>query len=61
MVLIMGLIIIVLNLFRSARKGPVAGKDPWGGKTLEWTIDSPPSLENFEEDVVIARGPYEYE
>ncbi len=61
MVLILGLIIIVLNLFRSARNGPVAGKDPWGGKTLEWTVDSPPSLENFEEDVEITRGPYEYE
>ena len=60
-VMIMGLIIIIINLFRSARLGPVAGKDPWGGKTLEWTIDSPPSLENFEEDIEITRGPYEYE
>ncbi len=61
MVLILGLIIIILNLFRSARNGPIAGKDPWGGKTLEWTVDSPPSLENFEEDVEITKGPYEYE
>ncbi len=60
-VMIMGLIIIILNLFRSARNGPPAGKDPWQGKTLEWTVDSPPSVENFEEDIEITRGPYEYE
>jgi cytochrome c oxidase subunit 1 len=60
-VLIMGLIIIIFNLFRSARIGPIAEKDPWQGKTLEWTVDSPPSLENFEEDIEITEGPYEYE
>ena len=60
-VMIMGLIIIIFNLFRSARIGPIADKDPWQGKTLEWTIDSPPSLENFEEDIEITRSPYEYE
>ncbi len=61
MVMICGLFIIIFNLFRSAKIGVPANKDPWGGKTLEWTIDSPPSLENFEEDIEITKGPYEYE
>ncbi len=60
-VMISGLLIIIFNLFRSARIGAEAPRDPWGGKTLEWTVDSPPSLENFEKDLEITKGPYEYE
>jgi cytochrome c oxidase subunit I len=29
------------------RLGTVAGDDPWGGHTLEWTTSSPPPAENF--------------
>jgi cytochrome c oxidase subunit I len=29
------------------RLGTVAGDDPWGGQTLEWTTTSPPPAENF--------------
>ncbi len=29
------------------RLGTVAGDDPWGGHTLEWTTTSPPPAENF--------------
>jgi cytochrome c oxidase subunit 1 len=39
----------------------VAPADPWGGKTLEWTISSPPTVENFDEIPVIEKGPYHYE
>jgi cytochrome c oxidase subunit 1 len=60
-IMISGLFIILFNLFRSARIGEPAEKDPWQGKTLEWTIDSPPSLENFETIPEISKGPYEYE
>ncbi len=59
-VLIAGLSIIIINLFRSARSGPKALADPWGGKTLEWTVASPPSLENFEEIPTVTKGPYDY-
>ena len=27
---------------RSARHGEIAGDDPWGGETLEWSTTSPP-------------------
>jgi cytochrome c oxidase subunit 1 len=60
-VMISGLVIILFNLFRSARVGPPAEKDPWKGRTLEWTVDSPPSVENFDKVPVITKGPYEYE
>ncbi|HZY26203.1 MAG TPA: cbb3-type cytochrome c oxidase subunit I [Bacteroidales bacterium] len=60
MVLYAGLAIIIINLFTSLRRGIKAPADPWGGKTLEWTIPSPPPVENFEEIPVITKGPYNY-
>jgi cytochrome c oxidase subunit 1 len=45
-ILIIGLLIMVLNLLRALRRGAPAPADPWGGATLEWTVPSPPPLEN---------------
>ena len=59
-VMISGFIIIVLNLFRSARKGSPAPANPWFGTTLEWTVPSPPPLENFDTIPVVTKDPYEY-
>ena len=61
-VMTLGLAIIIINLFRSARSGPIAPMNPWNGKTLEWTVPSPPPLENFDEIPVYGEkdGPYEY-
>jgi cytochrome c oxidase subunit 1 len=39
-------IIFVWNLWRS-RRGEVAGPNPWGAPTLEWSIPSPPPDYNF--------------
>jgi cytochrome c oxidase subunit I len=60
--MVTGLVIIIINLVRSARKGAIAEMNPWHGKTLEWTVSSPPSVENFDEIPVIAEddGPYNY-
>jgi cytochrome c oxidase subunit I len=55
-----GLMIIIINLFSSLKSGLKAPADPWGGKTLEWTIPSPPPVENFEEIPTITTGPYNY-
>jgi cytochrome c oxidase subunit 1 len=35
------------NFFYSLRKGEKASNDPWDGRTLEWSIPSPPPLYNF--------------
>ncbi len=48
------------NLVSSARKGELAGDNPWRAKTLEWQVPTPVPLENFEEIPVISAGPYEY-
>jgi cytochrome c oxidase subunit 1 len=43
-----GAICLVINLLRSARKGKIAGDDPWDAWTLEWATTSPPPEYNFE-------------
>jgi cytochrome c oxidase subunit I len=45
--LTLSLLVFLFNLLRSARRGAVAGPDPWGGATLEWAIPSPPPPYNF--------------
>jgi cytochrome c oxidase subunit 1 len=60
MVMIFGLAVIIINLFASLKRGIKAPADPWGGKTLEWTIPSPPPVENFDEIPIITKGPYDY-
>jgi cytochrome c oxidase subunit 1 len=59
-VLISGLLIIAGNLLYALKKGAKAQDDPWGGKTLEWSIASPPITENFEEIPEIKGGAYDY-
>ena len=49
------------NLIYALLKGDKATANPWGGRTLEWQIPSPPTTENFEEIPHIDRGPYEPE
>ncbi|HEY7196382.1 MAG TPA: cytochrome c oxidase subunit I [Gaiellaceae bacterium] len=42
-----GLVLVIANLAVSLRRGAVAGPDPWGGDTLEWSIPSPPPAYNY--------------
>jgi len=57
-ILAIGFIIVVVNLFTGAKKGKVASKNPWNGKTLEWQIESPPTLHNFESTPEIKENLY---
>jgi cytochrome c oxidase subunit I len=60
-ILITGLIIMFTNLYMSYKKGKiVTDRNPWGGETLEWSVETPPTYENFEHIPVITGGPYEY-
>jgi cytochrome c oxidase subunit 1 len=36
------------NLWVSRKNGEIAGNDPWGAPTLEWSIPSPPPEHNFD-------------
>ena len=42
-------LIFIHNAFRSLRNGERASNDPWDGRTLEWSIPSPPPVHNFDE------------
>jgi cytochrome c oxidase subunit I len=53
-------IIFIVNFIYSARKGKIAGKNPWKATTLEWTVDSPPGHGNFAVTPRVYNGPYEY-
>lgn len=59
-ILVSGIILMLFNLIRGLRNGKKAEVNPWGGVTLEWTVPSPPPLENFETVPVIGKGPYNY-
>jgi cytochrome c oxidase subunit 1 len=40
-------LVFVYNVVRSWKKGAIAGNDPWGAPTIEWSIPSPPPDYNF--------------
>jgi heme/copper-type cytochrome/quinol oxidase subunit 1 len=42
-----GLLAVVVNLAVSLFRGEVAGNDPFGGETLEWSTTSPPPAYNY--------------
>jgi cytochrome c oxidase subunit I len=41
-------LLFLINVMISLRRGKPAGDDPWDAWTLEWTTTSPPPLYNFE-------------
>ena len=43
------MLVFIYNVVRSLRQGQEAGADPWDGRTLEWSISSPPPEYNFEQ------------
>jgi cytochrome c oxidase subunit 1 len=43
-----GILVTAINVLISAKRGPVAGPDPWKGNTLEWFTTSPPPVNNFD-------------
>jgi cytochrome c oxidase subunit I len=43
-----GVLVTIVNVVISAKKGKVAGNDPWKGNTLEWFTQSPPPDNNFD-------------
>lgn len=51
---VVAMILFVLNIVISLRKGRIAGKDPWDAWTLEWATTSPPPEWNFNRIPTVA-------
>ncbi len=45
----LGVLVLVFNVITTQRRAADAVADPWDGRTLEWSIPSPPPVYNFEE------------
>jgi cytochrome c oxidase subunit 1 len=46
-IIALGTLVFAINLALSWKWGKVAGPNPWGAPTLEWSIPSPPPVYNF--------------
>jgi cytochrome c oxidase subunit 1 len=46
-ILALGVLTFLINVFWARRVGVVAGPNPWGADTLEWSTASPPPHYNF--------------
>ena len=55
-VIVFSTLVFLVNVAISRKRGEEATADPWDGRTLEWSIPSPPPEHNFDEvPVVVAR------
>ena len=59
-ILAIGIILMIWNLVRSAKKGAPASDNPWGATTLEWQTTSPPPTLNFNYEPKVTTGPYDF-
>lgn len=55
-----GFLVVLGIVIHSLKYGRKAPDNPWGSKTLEWSIPSPPTHHNFDQVPVVTGGPYEY-
>lgn len=53
-ILAVGIITLLIDMWRMMRHGPPAGKDPWDARTLEWSTSSPPVAHNFDAIPIVA-------
>ncbi|HEX5575145.1 MAG TPA: cytochrome c oxidase subunit I [Gemmatimonadales bacterium] len=57
-IVVVGVLLTLINVFVSLRNGALAGADPWEADTLEWATSSPPPPYNFAHiPVVEGRSP----
>jgi cytochrome c oxidase subunit 1 len=50
----------IANLILSYFAGRKVGRNPWECTTLEWETPTPPPHGNFDKEIHVYRGPYEY-
>ncbi len=55
-----GMLVLLYAVISSWRSGELAPTNPWGAKTLEWTVPNPIPLENFPVLPVVTEDAYGY-
>jgi len=60
-VLAIGYILPILYFLWSLKYGKIAGPNPWRAPGLEWSIQSPPLVENFEQIPVVDFEAYDFD
>jgi cytochrome c oxidase subunit 1 len=60
-ILLAGFLIHLFNFIHSLAAGPKAPPNPWGGLSLEWHTESPPSEHNFHHEPIVKHGPYDFD
>lgn len=56
----LGFMMVFCYLVKSIFTGEKAPANPWGSRSIEWQVSSPPPHHNFNHTPVIINGPYDY-
>jgi cytochrome c oxidase subunit 1 len=56
----LSVLIMIYNLVRSARRGPLAERNPWRSRSPEWSIPSPVPELNYAQPIEVVGEPYDY-
>lgn len=60
-ILVSAILLMFGNLIKALLSGKkITERNPWGGETLEWQIETPPIHENFIDIPVVTEAPYQY-
>ena len=60
-ILAIGYLLPILYLIWSLKYGEIAGANPWQAAGLEWTVQSPPPVENFARPPIVDFEAYDYD
>ncbi|MET1001998.1 MAG: cytochrome c oxidase subunit I [Acidimicrobiia bacterium] len=52
-IIAIAVLVYIVNVIFTTRRGPIASPDPWDARTLEWSTPSPPPEYNFLEVPVV--------
>jgi cytochrome c oxidase subunit 1 len=55
-----GVLVFIINMILSVRRGEVAVANPWNSRSPEWQIPSPIPAHNYDVPIEVVGEPYDY-